>query len=359
VLVPAYRLTFNSRAADTGGIVGATAGSAQRAPAIGSAGAKVIDTTDQPQASTAVDLTVALDLDTPADSFTLLLGNVGSFTPARDDEARIELGYADNGGLTQVITGTVVTVEPDLTITRVVGYSGADLLLRTFVEQTYEGKTAGAIVCDLSDKAGVDVAPAEDGIAFPAYVIDGRRSAWEHMRDLADLCGVDLYINSDGKLIFEKFVDGKIVHVFEFTKHIIELEVLRRPAVAGLVQAWGESPTGSAGEDAWAWLTTDFSGSKGIAGSGKGTFLLERAPLRTIDAARTAANAALTDFQRRRLRGRLVTIGRPQVKLGDAIRLRGMADESLNTAFQVRSVTHRITKRGGFTTTVGFRAIET
>jgi hypothetical protein len=45
------------------------------------------------------------------------------------------------------------------------------------------------------------------------------------------------------------------------------------------------------------------------------------------------------------------------VKLGDAIRLRGVPDESLNANFQVRSVTHRITKAGGFTTTVGFRAI--
>jgi hypothetical protein len=59
------------------------------------------------------------------------------------------------------------------------------------------------------------------------------------------------------------------------------------------------------------------------------------------------------------LRGRLLTIGRPEVKLGDAIRLREMQDESLNTIFQVRNVTHRITKLGGFTTTVGFQAIET
>ena len=58
------------------------------------------------------------------------------------------------------------------------------------------------------------------------------------------------------------------------------------------------------------------------------------------------------------LRGRLTTIGRPEVKLGDAIRLRGMADDALNTSFQVRGVTHRITKVGGFTTTIDFRAIE-
>ena len=86
--------------------------------------------------------------------------------------------------------------------------------------------------------------------------------------------------------------------------------------------------------------------------------LLERPALRTAAAALTAANAAFTDVQRQTLRGRLLSIGRPEVKLGDAIRLRGMDDDSLNTSFQVRSVTHRITKLGGFTTAIGFRAIE-
>ena len=322
-------------------------------------GGKVVDTTDEPQASTAVDLTVALDLDTPADSFRLVLGNVGGLRPARDDEAIIELGYADDdNGLTQVIAGKVVSVEPNLTTTRVIGYSGADLLLRTFVEQTYEGKNAGDIVNDLAGRARVDVANAAAGIRFPAYVVDGRRSGFQHMRDLADLCGFDVYINHENRLVFEKFVNGKRVHFFDYGKHIIELDVLRTPLRAGRVEAWGESPTGSQGESAAAWLSRDFSGSRGQAGTGA-LFLLERAALRTRDAAAVAAQAALTEIERRALRGRLVTIGRPEIHLGDAIRLRELPDETLNGNYQVRSVTHRIRKLGGFTTTVGFRAIAT
>lgn len=321
-------------------------------------GRKLVDTTDEPKASTVVDLNVVLDIDTPADSFTLVLGNVGGLKPARDDEAKIELGYADNGGFTQVMAGNVVTVEPNLTTTRVIGYSSAGALLRTFVEQTYESKAAGAIVSDLAGKAGVDVATAQDGIKFPAYVVDGRRSAYAHMHDLAELCGFDLYIDSDGKLVFKKFINGKTVHVFEFAKHIVGLDVLRTPQASGLVDVFGESPGGSQGENSWAWLTKDFSGLKGSAGSGA-LLLLERPALRTREAARATANATLTNIQRRTLRGQVATIGRPEVKLGDAIRLRGMADDSLSTFFQVRSVAHRITKVGGFTTTVGFRAIQT
>jgi hypothetical protein len=46
------------------------------------------------------------------------------------------------------------------------------------------------------------------------------------------------------------------------------------------------------------------------------------------------------------------------VRLGDALRLARMPDASLDRRWQVRSVTHRLTKTGGFTTAVGFRADE-
>jgi len=357
LLTPAYKLTIRPGADDTSDSLGSVSELTSALPGGGTG--KVIDTTDEPKASTVVDLSVALDMDTPADSFTLVMGQVGNFRIQRDAEVMIELGYADDSELTQVMKGTVVTAEPGLTTARIVGHSAAETLLRTFVDQTYESKTAGAIVRDLADQTDLDVETAEDGINFPAYVIDGRRNVYHHMHDLANLCGFDLYINPEGKLVFEKFNGGKTVHVLEFAKHILELDVQNSPPRAGQVETWGESPTGNEGEEAWAWVTKDFSGTKGTAGSGDSLLLLERPALRTSAAARTAARAAQTSIQRRTLRGRLLTTGRPPIKLGDAIRLREMPDGPLNTSFQVRSVTHRITKQNGFTTTIGFRAIDT
>jgi phage protein D len=321
-------------------------------------GSKAVDTTHEPKASTVVDLRVELDMDTPADRCVVILGQVNGLKPALDDQATIELGYADDGGFTKVMTGQVVAVEPGLTRSRVIAFTAAQKLLRTFTDQTFESKTAGAIVRDLCNQASVDVAMADDGITFPAYVVDGRRSFYRHMLDLARLCGFDLYFNADGKLVFQKFVEGNIVHVFEFAKHVLDLKVERAPATAASVTALGESPTGSQGDNSWPWLTKDFSGSKGAAGSGDPAFLLERSELRTHDAAQAAADAAETDFQRRTLQGHVLTIGRPQVHLGDAIQFRSLPDSSLNTNFQVRSVVHAITKAGGFVTKVGFRAID-
>lgn len=110
------------------------------------------------------------------------------------------------------------------------------------------------------------------------------------------------------------------------------------------------------GDAAWPWLTADFGDSKGTAGSGAPLLLLERPVLRTADAAHTAARALFAAVSERALRGRLRTSGSPEVKLGDAIKLQGLPDVALNTTFPVRSVSHRITKRGGFITTIGFQA---
>jgi phage protein D len=320
-------------------------------------GGKVVDTTDEPKASTVVDLAVYLDLDTPADAAQLTLGNVGFLKPKQDDDAIIELGYADNGGFTQVMAGKVTAVDAGLTTTRILIHSASNLLLRTFVDQTYENKTAGAIVHELADAASVDVASASDGIQFPAYVVDGRRAVCHHIRDLADLCGLDSYINPGGKLVFEEFSGGKTVHVLEYAKHIFKLDVLQNSAPDAEVVAFGESPGASRGDQSWAWLTKNFGTFKGSSGSGAPTALLERPALRTAQAAQIAANAALRAVERQTVKGTVMIAGAPKVALGDAVRLSGVPNGALNNTYQVRSVTHRITKMRGFTTAVGFMGI--
>jgi len=318
-------------------------------------GTKAVDTTLEPKASTLVDLTVSLDMDTPADSFCLVLGNLQGIKPSMGDEAAIDLGYAD--GLSQVIRGKVISVESGLTSTRVIGHSPASNLLRYFYDNTYQGKKAGEIVRELAGQAGVAVASVQEGTAFPAYVVDGRQSAYRHMRDLADLSGFDLYLNWEGKLVFEAYAGGKIIHVLEYGKHILELEVQHAQLRAESVEAWGESPGGGKAALAWSWLTKDFQGSMGSAGEGTPKLLVERSSLRTAEAAQAAAQAIHTNAQRQAVRGRLLVQGAAQIRLGDAVRLVGVS-EDLDKTYQVRAVTHRLTKSGGFTTAVGFRSVE-
>ena len=92
-------------------------------------GEKIVDTTDEPKASTLVSLKVVLDMDTPADGFTLVLGQVGSFRPQRGDDARIELGFRDDGALIQVMAGQVYSSDDGLTRRRISGQSAFQALL--------------------------------------------------------------------------------------------------------------------------------------------------------------------------------------------------------------------------------------
>ncbi|WP_305044240.1 hypothetical protein [Geoalkalibacter sp.] len=320
-------------------------------------GNRIVDTTDEPRASILTELRVELDMDVPADRFLLVMGQVGSWRPEQEDEARIELGYADDGGLERVMTGAVTAVQAGLETRRVIGHGAAMTLLRSFADITYQAKKAGEIVRDLAGQAGVDIAQVEDGSQFPAYVIDGRRSFWHHLRDLADLSGCDLYVNAEGALVFERFVGGRTVHVFDYGRDLLTLDCHFIAPRAARVEAWGESPTGAEGEDAWGWLTKDFSGTRGQAGSGAPTLLLERPVLRTAQAAQSAADALRTHLQRRALQGKLRVLGNPAVKLGDAVRVQQAPESEHNGTFQVRAVTHRITKTQGFVTTIGFRGI--
>jgi hypothetical protein len=324
-------------------------------------GDHVIDTTDEPKASTVVELVIRLDLDTPADGFTIVQGQVGGLKAAPGNDASIELGYAgDDNGLVRVLTGTVVDVEPGLELKRIAGLSLGNALLRTFVDKTYEDTNAGDIVRALAGEASVDVERVEDGLQFPAYVVDGRRDAAQHIRDLGYLCGFDSYLTPEGKLVFESLTGNRTVHVLKYGEQVLSAELVRTQPRTGTVQTWGESK-GSGGDESWAWLTKDFSALRGRAGSGGPTLLVENGALRTGKAAAGAATAISDALTAKAIRGRVRIPGRPQLKLGDRIRLEKFPDragvDELDGNYQVRTVRHRLDKTGGFVTDVDFRSL--
>jgi phage protein D len=316
-----------------------------------------VDTTVEPKASATTDLIVTLDIDALPDTAKLTLGQVGGIAPALDDTATIELGYADNGGFIQVFTGTVDTFDANLLVRRVAATSTARALMRLFVDQSYEGRTAGQIVRDLAGRARIDTGAIDDGIGFPVYVIESRKSALAHIRELAALCGVDAYVDAEGRLVFQAFTQGRVIHDVDYAKQVLSLGIDRLANSDVNVKAFGESPMAQAGSEAWGWLTKDFSPAAGSAGSGPLPIVVERSALRTASAAATAASAALRAVQRRAVHGRVRMPGRPEVKLGDALRVRDVPRDGFNDSYQVRRVVHRITKPEGFTTTVDFAAI--
>jgi hypothetical protein len=89
-------------------------------------------------------------------------------------------------------------------------------------------------------------------------------------------------------------------------------------------------------------------------GQGVQTLAIQDGAVRTKDAADTAAAARLGAITDQAARGRLTLLGRPTLKLGDAIDIKNVPKTELNGLFKVTSVRHVYTKRAGFLTYVGF-----
>jgi phage protein D len=327
-------------------------------------GDHVVDTTAEPKASTAIDLDVRLDMDTPVDSCTLVQGQVGGLHAAPGDTMTVDLGYADGSGddaSTRVLSGLVVGVEPELETKRIVGHDAADVMLRTFVDKTFEDTTTGDVVRSLAGSAGVDVERVSDGPSLPAYVIDGRRNVMRHVRDLAILAGFDAYVTPQGKLVFEAFAGSHTVHKLKYGEHVLAAELTRGRPRAGTVEVWGESPGSARGDESWAWLTDDFGPRHGTSGSAAPILLVERSAVRTAQVAAGAASAIADTIAANAVRGAVRIQGRAQLHLGDLIRLEDFPAKAgmdeLDGNYQVRSVRHRISKQQGFTTEVGFRSL--
>lgn len=319
-------------------------------------GDQIVDTTDEPKASTTVELLVRLDVDTPADGFTVVQGQVGGTAPAAQDDASIALGYTDTD-LELVLTGRVTDVVPGFETKRISGLSTADLLLRHHENETFEATTAGDLVTELAQRAGVDTDRVDDGVDLPAYVVDRRRSVAAHIRDLAGLCGFDTYVTPGGALVFEEFAGNRTAHALRYGEHVLTVDVRRTRHTAGTVEVWGESPGASRGTESWAWLTKDFEPYRGRAGDGAPTLLLERSAIRTAEAAAASAARTHTGVDRDGVTGTVRIQGRPSVLLGHVVRLEGFPLDDLDGNYQVRRVEHRITKSGGFVTDIGFRTV--
>ncbi len=315
-------------------------------------GGAEIDVTEDVSASTVVRLDVESSMEVPANRFELHLAPVGGIQPAEDNDVIIELGFNDS--LNQVFSGTVTEVVSEVTTLRVIGLSPVRTLLALRVDQTYEGRTAGQIVSDLAGQAGMTTGTIEDGITFPYYVIDSRWSAARHIHRLAERCGFDVYILPTGELAFRQFTKSAADHVFTYGQDLLDFSLTARPERASEVVVEGESPASSEGDEAASWLSKGFQQGQASGGNGSETVLIEDPAIRTTEAANLRAEGALRRWRQRAVVGKVRVLGRPEVKLGDAIRLEEVPDDRLNDVFQVRAVRHQLSRRMGLLTEVKF-----
>jgi phage protein D len=296
-----------------------------------------------------ISLRVSLDMDRAADCLdcSLRIRDAG-FNLRKDDPISVSLGYKDN--LTDIFKGVVDFLDLDSDEGRVFGLNSISKLLRLRVDRFYERQSCGAIVRDLAGAANVSVGDVQNGIQLPYYAIDDNKNAYEHVRELAERCGFEVYVTSDDKFAFKKYQSSS-PKIFEYAKNIIGVSRFDQDLIVEKVRVLGESPSSSKGADTAHWLTKKVV--QGAAGSGTELLVQDRA-VRTTDAASSVARARL-DKMRKAVEIMLDVVGDATVMLNDTVSIQEMPESSLNGAYQVRGVEHYLSKSRGFTSSLRLR----
>lgn len=304
------------------------------------------ETIDPSSADDLVGLRVSLDMSGRADSLhtTLRIRDQG-FKFAKNDAVSVSLGYVDD--LTDVYKGLVDSINLDFYSGRILALNSIWKLLRLRVDKFYEKQSCGAIVSDLAGVASVSTGAIQDGIQLPYYAADSRKSAYEHIHELAGKCGFDVFATPDDELTFKKYQSSS-PKTFEYGKDIISVSHFDQEPVFKSVRVFGESPSSSKGSDTAHWLTKQ--PVQGVSGSGNELLVQDRT-IRDTSTASSVSNEK-TDKLMKALLIHLEVVGDATIMLDDTARIQGMPESSLNGEYQVRGVEHALSKTGGFTTSL-------
>ena len=311
-----------------------------------------IDSAQTSSIAALVSVTTALSKNASAGVATIGLGQSTEQPIQIGDPVIVELGY--NGQTTKVMEGTVDEIKPNIETVVVTAYTSVQKLLELRLNQAYENQTAGAIVSDLASQVGIDTQTVEDGINFPFYAIDDRRNGYEHLHDIAQKCGFDLYLNPNNKLIFKEFQTSSSAHSLHYGKHIIRLKHFKAETDFKNIVVRGESPASSQGTDTSHWLTKRFDNFKGATGSEGPCLSIQDATIRTKEAADISARGRKNIIDRKQRQGLVEILGNANIMLGDIVEITEAPQSDLNGFFQVRGVSHTLNKDTGFKTQLLF-----
>ena len=321
-------------------------------------------------------LTVERDMGVPADSCELLLARAVETKPG--DEVTVELGVGDE--LKRVFTGEVVELRPTLEGFRLRALGKMNALLKLRASATYEGESAGGIVRDLIDRAGLSAGTVSDGPTLPYFYVDQRAGAYRFARDLADRLGYELYADREGKVMFQALgaaakLDSGVGGLgaaaagggalaaaggapaggssgYRYGKELLAGGARRAAPAWGKVEVSGESPASEHGDETSHFLTANVKDFRGAAGEGKPVLIRIDPAARTKDLADRFAAGYLATARRASAELFATVTGRAGVELGDPVTLADAPDKALGGGGYVRAVRHRFGEREGFVTEV-------
>lgn len=253
-----------------------------------------------------------------------------------DSEIKISLGT--DGSDTLVFTGKTDRSRTTESTVIVEALGATAALNRERRSQTYVQQKATDIVRDMASSISIDSVDA--GLELFLYAVDGRRTVWWHLNDLAQLSGADVGSSPEGALRFTPPRSGVADHTLSFGVTLLGWDFNQRPKpeVPDVVPHGAAS---EAGREKWHWLLNDPSGG-GNPARLVGAF-------HSRDAADALKKALEARAKRAMIRGSFTAVGDAEIRPGDLVKL-----EDLPTAnpglLRLLSIRHTLDGQNGFLT---------
>ena len=266
-----------------------------------------------------------------------------------DAEVNLELGWGDSGST--VFNGRIIALNYSLTEVQGTAQGRQKDLFQTRADQTFVDQKAGDVVKALADKAGIETGTIDDGIQLPRYLAHGNLSFFDHVRELARVCGVDVFTDRDGKLNFTRREAFTADFTYQYGINLVDARIQQaKPAVAA-VEVVPESPASKEGDEASSWIAKSIEDLAATAGEGN-VRRFSNALCTTKETAETAARSYQRDLQRRATRGKILIPGEAAALPGQVVELKDMPDGISNGYYEINGIDHALDAIRGFRSTL-------
>ena len=276
----------------------------------------------------------------------------GAQSPAAalSDEGSIELGYSDSGTRSQ-FSGSVIRLKELAQGTRQITLANASQTLAQLrVNMTFQEMSPSDIVQQMISMGDVSAGNMSPGnLILPVYIVDDRRSVYQHIARLASWSGHISYIDADNQLNWLALSTAQPVQTFVYGDDLLAIEQLQQSGCQSNTRWQGEGSAGSNGSGAWNWLskTADANASGADPGESRINFQGAFRNPETVEQAATGFKA-LPQCQPTRLR--LLSSGTANVSIGTTIAISGTPEGKLDSECVVIQIKHLLNKTQGFTT---------
>lgn len=261
----------------------------------------------------------------------------------------LDMGWGDSGST--VFTGSIQSLEFSLNEVHGVAYGSQKDLVQSRVDETYIDQSAGDVVKDLASKAGIDTGTIDDGIQLPKYLAQGNLSLFEHLHELARVCGVDVFTDEEGKINFTKREAFSADFTYQFGINLIDARITQSKPSISSIEVIPESPASQEGDESSSWFVKSSQDLAGSVGDGN-TRRFSNALCTTKDSAETAAKAYQRDIERRSVKGKIMIMGEADANPGQVVELKDMPDGITNGFYEINGVEHALDAIRGFRSTL-------